>query len=37
MSDLNKEMNTAFIFSTHDPKVSAFAHKKFHLEDGAMT
>jgi len=37
MSDLNKEMNTAFIFSTHDPKVSAFAHKQFHLEDGAMT
>ena len=37
MSDLNKEMNTAFIFSTHDPKVSAFAHKQFHLEDGALT
>ena len=37
MADLNKEMNTAFIFSTHDPKVSAFAHKQFHLEDGALT
>ncbi len=37
MSDLNKEMNTAFIFSTHDPKVSAFAYKQFHLVDGALT
>lgn len=37
MLDLNKEMNIAFIFSTHDPKVSAFAHKQFHLEDGVMT
>jgi len=37
MADLNKEMNTAFIFSTHDPKVSAFAQKQFHLEDGKLT
>lgn len=37
MLDLNKEMNTAFIFSTHDPKVSAFAHKQLHLEDGILT
>jgi len=36
MEDLNKEINTAFIFSTHDPKVSAFAQKKFHLEDGVL-
>jgi len=36
MSDLNQEMNTAFIFSTHDPKVSTFAQKQFHLEDGAL-
>jgi putative ABC transport system ATP-binding protein len=37
MADLNKELNIAFIFSTHDPKVSAFAHKQFHLQDGALT
>lgn len=37
MADLNKEMNTAFIFSTHDTKVSAFAHKQLHLEDGILT
>jgi putative ABC transport system ATP-binding protein len=37
MSELNQEMNTAFIFSTHDPKVSAFAHKQLHLEDGVLT
>ncbi len=37
MLEINKEMNTAFIFSTHDPKVSAFAHKQFHLEDGVLT
>jgi putative ABC transport system ATP-binding protein len=37
MSNLNQEMNTAFIFSTHDSKVSAFAHKQLHLEDGVLT
>jgi len=37
MAELNQEMNTAFIFSTHDPKVSAFAQKILHLEDGILT
>lgn len=37
MAELNREMNTAFIFSTHDPKVSAFAQKKYHIEDGVLT
>jgi putative ABC transport system ATP-binding protein len=36
MSDLNKEINTAFIFSTHDPKVSAFAHKQLRIDDGIL-
>jgi len=36
MAGLNQEMNTAFIFSTHDPKVSAFAQRQCHLEDGAL-
>ncbi|MBO9537887.1 ABC transporter ATP-binding protein [Herbaspirillum sp.] len=36
MSDLNKEMNTTFIFSTHDPKVSAFSHRQLRLEDGML-
>jgi len=37
MADLNRERNTAFIFSTHDPKVSTFAQQQFHLEDGMLT
>lgn len=37
MSSLNEEMNTAFIFSTHDPKVSAFSHQQLRLEDGALS
>lgn len=36
MSELNREMNTALIFSTHDPKVSAFARKQVRIEDGAL-
>ncbi|NOT89872.1 MAG: ABC transporter ATP-binding protein [Lysobacter sp.] len=36
MSELNRELKTALIFSTHDPKVSAFAHKQVRLEDGKL-
>ncbi|MES2670138.1 MAG: ABC transporter ATP-binding protein [Pseudomonadota bacterium] len=36
MSELNRELKTALIFSTHDPKVSAFAHKRVRLEDGTL-
>lgn len=36
MSELNREMNTAFIFATHDPRVSSFAHQTYHLEDGVL-
>lgn len=36
MSELNRESNTALIFSTHDPKVSAFAHRRVRLEDGKL-
>ncbi|MBB5393830.1 MULTISPECIES: ABC transporter ATP-binding protein [unclassified Herbaspirillum] len=32
MSDLNKELNTAFIFSTHDPKVQLFPIGSFILK-----
>ncbi|GAA4798600.1 ABC transporter ATP-binding protein [Lysobacter hankyongensis] len=36
MSELNRELKTALIFSTHDPKVSAFAHKQVRIEDGTL-
>jgi putative ABC transport system ATP-binding protein len=36
MSELNRESGTALIFSTHDPKVSAFARTQVRIEDGAL-
>lgn len=36
MSELNRELKTALIFSTHDPKVSAFAHRQVRIEDGTL-
>lgn len=36
MSSLNQEMQTAFIFATHDPRVSAFSHRQLRMEDGRL-
>jgi len=37
MAQMNKEIGTTFVFSTHDPKVMAFAGRKVVLEDGKIT
>jgi putative ABC transport system ATP-binding protein len=34
MKDLNKELNTTFLFSTHDEKVMGYLDRIVHLEDG---
>ena len=36
MEKLNKELNTTFIFSTHDEKVIQYLHRKIYLEDGQV-
>ena len=36
MKKLNKEMNTTFLFSTHDEKVMAYLNRIIHLEDGKL-
>jgi len=36
MSNLNKELNTTFIFATHDEKVIQYLHRKISLEDGQV-
>jgi putative ABC transport system ATP-binding protein len=36
MKDLNKELNTTFIFSTHDEKVMTYLERMIHLEDGKV-
>ncbi len=36
MAELNQELNTALIFSTHDPVVSSFAHTQLRLTDGCL-
>ena len=37
MKDLNKELNTTFLFSTHDEKVMAYMDRIVHLEDGRVS
>lgn len=34
MKQLNKELNTTFLFSTHDEKVMGYLERLVHLEDG---
>lgn len=34
MKELNKELNTTFLFSTHDEKVMGYLERMVHLEDG---
>jgi putative ABC transport system ATP-binding protein len=36
MKKMRDEINTTFIFSTHDPKIMAEAESVYHLEDGEL-
>lgn len=36
MEKLNKELNTTFLFSTHDEKVMGYLNRLVHLEDGQV-
>lgn len=36
MKKLNEELNTTFLFSTHDEKVMAYMNRMVHLEDGKV-
>ncbi|MGB4840767.1 MAG: ATP-binding cassette domain-containing protein, partial [Saprospiraceae bacterium] len=36
MKALNKELNTTFLFSTHDEKVMGYLDRMIHLEDGKI-
>ncbi len=36
MKQLNKELNTTFLFSTHDEKVMSYLDRMIHLEDGKV-
>ncbi|MEQ8582567.1 MAG: ABC transporter ATP-binding protein [Marinoscillum sp.] len=36
MKDLNNELRTTFIFSTHDEKVMSYLDRMIHLEDGRI-
>lgn len=36
MKELNKELNTTFLFSTHDEKVMTYLDRMIHLEDGKV-
>ena len=37
MRKLNKDFNAAFVFSTHDEKVSRFVNREISLEDGRIS
>ncbi len=37
MRKMNKELNTTFIFSTHDPMVMKYANRFINLKDGMIT
>jgi putative ABC transport system ATP-binding protein len=36
MKNLNKELNTTFIFATHDEKVMQYLNRIIRLEDGKV-
>jgi putative ABC transport system ATP-binding protein len=36
MEMLNKELQTTFLFSTHDEKVMKYLDRTIHLRDGAL-
>lgn len=37
MVNLNKELNTSFIFATHDEKIMSYLKRIIHLDDGQVT
>jgi len=37
MTELNREMKTVFILSTHDERVSKFVTREVKLEDGMIS
>ena len=37
MEKLNKELNTTFIFATHDDKVIKYLRRKIELQDGKVS
>jgi putative ABC transport system ATP-binding protein len=37
MLSINKEQNTTFIFSTHDPEILKYAQKTYRLRDGSLS
>lgn len=37
MQEMNEELNTTFIFSTHDPLVMDYAHRLLEIKDGKIT
>jgi len=37
MQQLNKELNTSFIFATHDEKIMGYLNRIIHLEDGQIS
>tara|TARA_B100001750_G_scaffold244092_1_gene260686 strand:+ start:1278 stop:1991 length:714 start_codon:yes stop_codon:yes gene_type:complete len=37
LSNLNKELDTSFIFATHDEKIMAYLRRIIHLDDGEIT
>jgi putative ABC transport system ATP-binding protein len=36
MVRLNQELNTSFIFATHDEKIMTYLRRIIHLEDGQI-
>ena len=36
MKELNKELKTTFLFSTHDEKVMGYLNRTIHLRDGIL-
>ena len=36
MKNLNRELNTTFVFATHDEKVMQYLNRKISLEDGKV-
>ena len=37
MKKLNKELNTTFVFSTHDQKIVGMSDHIIHIKDGVIT
>jgi putative ABC transport system ATP-binding protein len=37
MKEMNEELNTTFIFSTHDPQVMDYARRLIEIKDGKIS